>query len=63
MQNLKSEQRKISIKELPENIPDFSSTYEPKDSIIKKWITDWILSSIKSNKIKENDILPKKSEI
>ena len=57
------EQRKITVNELPNDIPDFSSTFEPKESIIKKWIISWILSSIEKKTIKENDILPKKSEI
>ncbi len=57
------EQRKIAINELPIEVPDFTSTFEPKDSIIKKWIINWILSSIEKKTIKENDILPKKSEI
>ncbi len=56
-------QRKIDINELPKEIPDFLSSYEPKESLIKKWIINWILSSVKNKKIKENDILPKKSEI
>ena len=56
-------QRKIDINELPKEIPDFTSSFEPKESLIKKWIINWILSAVKSNKIKENDILPKKSEI
>ncbi len=63
MPEINIKQRKIMINELPSEIPDFLSTYEPKDSIIKKWIIDWILSSISKNKIKENDILPNKSEI
>ncbi len=63
MSNKIEEQRKISINELPVEIPDFSSTYEPKDSIIKKWIINWILSAISKNQIKENDILPHKKDI
>ncbi len=63
MSEIISEQRKIGINELPAEIPDFSSTFEPKDSVIKKWITNWILSAVSKNKIKENDILPNKSEI
>ncbi len=63
MTNITSSQRRIEINELPTEIPDFESSYEPKDSIIKKWITNWILSAVSKNKIKENDILPKKSEI
>ena len=57
------EQRKIDINELPKEIPDFTATYEPKDSLIKKWIINWILSAIDKKTIKENDILPKKGEI
>ena len=63
MSNKIEEQRRISINELPVEIPDFSSTYEPKDSIIKKWIISWILSAISKNQIKENDILPHKKDI
>lgn len=63
MSNKIEEQRKISINELPVEIPDFSSTFEPKDSIIKKWIINWILSAISKNQIKENDILPHKKDI
>ena len=57
------EQRKIDINELPKEIPDFTATYEPKDSLIKKWIINWILSAIDKKTIKETDILPKKGEI
>lgn len=63
MTDIINKQRKISISELPHEVPDFSSTYEPKESIIKRWIINWILSSISKKSIKENDILPSKSEI
>ncbi len=60
--DLKS-QRKIDIKELPLDIPDYESSFDSKDSIIKKWILNWILSAVKNKSIKENDILPSKEEI
>lgn len=63
MPNNVKEQRKISVNELPREIPDFTSSFESKDSIIKKWIINWIKSAIESRKIKENDILPQKAEI
>lgn len=63
MSELKYEQRRIDISEMPNEIPDFSSSFEPKDSIIKKWITNWILNAVSKKTIKENDILPAKSEI
>ena len=62
MQN-RLEYRRIGIKELPILIPNFSSSYEPKDFLIKKWLMDWILLGIKENRIRENDILPSKKEI
>ncbi len=59
----KVESRKIAVSELPVELPDFADSYEPKDSLIKKWIINWILSSVKKKKIKENDIIPSKSDI
>ncbi len=63
MSNIITEQRKISINEMPSEIPDFNSSFQTKDSLIKQWIMDWILSMVSKNKIKENDILPNKNEI
>lgn len=63
MSNNLKEQRKINISELPSEVPDFTSTFEPKDSIIKKWIINWILSAVSKNSIKENDIIPSKVDI
>ncbi len=57
------EQRKININELPSEIPDFTLSFEPKDSLIKKWIINWILSAIDKKTVKENDILPNKTDI
>lgn len=56
-------QRKINIDEMPREIPDFTSSFEAKESLIKKWLINWILSSIKNKRIKENDLIPKKSDI
>ena len=63
MPNNVKEQRIISVSELPREIPDFTATFESKDSIIKKWIINWIKAAVETKNIKENDILPKKSEI
>ena len=63
MSNFVEEQRKISINELPREIPDFTASYEPKESLVKKWIMNWIKTGIAKNTIKENDLLPKKSEL
>ena len=56
-------QRKIDIKELPLDIPDYDSSFDSKDFIIKKWIMNWLLSAIKNKSIKENDILPSKADL
>lgn len=63
MTNLIKDQRKISINELPKELPDFATSYEPKESLVKKWIMNWIRTGIAKNTIKDNDLLPKKSEL
>lgn len=60
---LDTKQRKIDINELPKQIPDFASTFESKDVVIKKWIINWIDSLFKSKKIKNNDLLPNKAQL
>ena len=63
MTNLLKDQRKINITELPLEKPDFTASFEPKESLVKKWIMNWIKVGIAKNTIKDSDILPKKSEI
>ena len=60
---IETKQRKIDINELPKQIPDFTSSFESKDVVIKKWIINWITSLFKSNKIKNNDLLPNKAQL
>ena len=59
----KSELKRIEISQLPKEIPDLKNTFESKDSIIKKWLTDWIVSGIKKGGLKPNSLLPKKQDI
>lgn len=59
----KNELKRIEISELPKDIPNFKNTFESKDSIIKKWLTDWITSGVKKGKLKENTLLPKKADL
>lgn len=59
----KSELKRIEINELPKEIPNFKNSFEPKDSLIKKWLSDWIVSAFKSGKIKENSLLPRKADL
>ena len=63
MNEIKRDQRKIQINELPTELPDFNSTYEPKDYLVKKWIINWILSAISKRAVKDNDIIPTKADL
>lgn len=55
--------KRIEISELPREIPNFRNSFESKDSIIKKWLTDWITTGFKKGKLKENTLLPKKADL
>ncbi len=59
----KAELKRIDINELPKEIPNFKNSFESKDSVIKKWLTDWITSAFKKGSVKENTLLPKKSDL
>lgn len=59
----KADLKRIDINELPKEIPNFKTSFESKDSVIRKWLTDWIISSFKKGKIKENNLLPKKADL
>lgn len=59
----KSELKRIEISQLPKEIPNFKNSFESKDSVIKKWLTDWITSGVKKGKIQENTLLPKKQDL
>lgn len=63
MNNIKDVQRRISVEEMPKSLPDFDSCECSKDFAIKNWIIDWITSSISKKLIKNNDLIPSKSEI
>lgn len=54
---------KLTINELPKQIPDFKNSILPKDRLTEKWLTDWIIKSLKANKIQVGDILPQKNVI
>lgn len=59
----KSDLNRIEISQLPKEIPNFKNSFESKDSIIKKWLTNWIVSGVAKGKLKENSLLPKKADI
>ena len=59
----KSGLKRIEISQLPKEIPNFKNSFESKDSVIKKWLTDWITAGFKKGMLKENTLLPKKSDL
>lgn len=59
----KSGLKRIEISQLPKEIPNFKNIFESKDSVIKKWLIDWINVGIKKGDIKENSLLPKKADL
>ena len=59
----KNSNRRIDISEMPKHLPDFKSSYESKDTLIEKWLTDWIIASLASDKIMTGDLLPQKNII
>lgn len=54
---------KLTINDFPKQIPDFKNSDIPKDRLTEKWLTDWIINSLKSKKIKAGDVLPQKNII
>lgn len=54
---------KLTVNDLPKQLPDFKNSELPKDRLTEKWLTDWIVNSIKAKRINVGDILPKKNVI
>ena len=59
----KIKNNKLSINDLPKQVPDFKNSTMSKDRLTEQWLTQWIVSSLANNKIKRGDILPKKIAI
>ena len=59
----KADLARIEISQLPKQIPDFKNSFESKDSLIKKWLSDWIISGFKKGSLNENTLLPKKQDL
>lgn len=54
---------KLTVNDLPKQLPDFKNSELPKDRLTEKWLTDWIVNSIQAKRINVGDILPKKNVI
>lgn len=59
----KVELKRIDLSELPKSLPDFKNAAFSKDILIENWLAAWIKSSLESGKIKENQLIPKKTEL
>ena len=53
--------KKLSVNDLPKNIPDYNNSALPKDKLTAKWLSDWIRREKANKTIKAGDILPSKS--
>ena len=56
----KIKNNRLSINDLPKQVPDFKNSKMSKDRLTEQWLIQWIVSSLASNKIKRGDILPQK---
>lgn len=57
------EQRRIEITEFSSNLPNFRESYESKDTLIAKYLANWVIEAFKAKKIKENDLMPTKDKM
>lgn len=58
-----NKKKKLTISDLPVQIPDYKNSKISKDRLTELWLTDWIVNSLQKNTIRIGDILPKKSLI
>lgn len=54
---------KLTINDLPKDIPDFKNSNLSKDRLTEKWLTEWIIKSLQIKNINVGDILPRKDII
>lgn len=59
----KANLRRINIHELPKQMPNFENSFESKDILIQKWLTNWIVNAFKTKQIRTNELLPQKETI
>lgn len=57
------EQRRIEISEFNLNMPSYRESYESKDSLIAKYLTNWLKDAYLAGKIKETDLMPTKDRM
>lgn len=60
---IKNTQNNLEISDFPKVLPDFRSKLQTKDVLIASWLKIWIKNGMNSNKLKEGQLLPLKSDI
>lgn len=59
----KSSLARIEISQLPREIPDFQAPGATKDTMIAEWLKVWVCDGLKSGKLTESHLLPRKGDI
>lgn len=59
----KANLRRIEISELPGKLPNFKTSTGTKDNILADWLVQWIETSVKENKLRKGDLLPRKASL
>lgn len=54
---------RIEATQLPKKTPDFTTPGATKDALIAEWLKTWIASGLKSGKLTDQNILPRKADI
>ena len=59
----KASLERIEINQLPKEVPDFQAPGATKDTLIAEWLKGWVCDGLKSGKLSENHLLPRKGDI
>jgi len=54
---------RIEVSQLPKKLPEFKKSRVTKDILIANWLKKWIIEDVAANKIKPQQLLPKKEDI
>ncbi len=54
---------RISVSELPKEIPDFKAPGSTKDHLVTDWLKNFIMDALEAGKVTENHLLPRKEDI
>ena len=64
LQNVsKADLQRVSVTQLPKDIPNFQAANTSKDGLIATWLKRWIETSIANDSLTEDNLLPRKADI